>query len=194
MLADPPVRHAPAWILVALALGFYLPPLWLRGRITERQAEIGRALPDALDLIITCVEAGIGVDAALDRVAGEVRLSAPLLAGELQQASREMRAGVPRGESFRRLARRTGVDELRTLAAVVVQTELFGTSLAATLRVQADGIRTRRTQVAEERAGKVGVLLSVPLILCILPALFVVLIGPAIVSFVRVLMPTLMGK
>lgn len=186
-------RMAIATIL-AMATGFYLPPLWLRGRIHERQRAINHALPDALDLTITCVEAGMGIDAALDRVSQEVGLSANLLAEELGLTSREIRAGIPRGEAFRRLARRTGVEELRSLAAVIVQTELFGTAIGQTLRVQADSMRVRRTFVAEERAGKVAVKLTIPLVLCILPALLTVLVGPAVLAILRVLLPTLGGQ
>jgi tight adherence protein C len=129
----------------------------------------------------------------MNRVADEIRLSAPLLSAELSQTSLEMRAGIARGDGFRRLANRTGVEELRNLAAVIIQTELFGTSIAHSLRVMADSMRIRRTQRAEERAATVGVKLTIPLIFCIIPALFAVLMGPAAVQIIRTLLPTLRG-
>lgn len=194
LLRQEPWDNAILYAVPATAIGFYLPPLFVRSRIRSRHRRINQTLPDALDLTITCVEAGIGMEAAMDRVATELGLSAPLLSDELVQTSREMRAGIARGEAFRRLARRTGVDELRSLAAVIVQTEMFGTSIAQTLRTQAETMRVRRTLLAEERAGKVGVKLTIPLVLCILPALFTVLLGPAAIGFVQILLPALAGR
>jgi tight adherence protein C len=189
-----PFRNAALFTIVFMAIGFYLPAFWLSGRVKERQSAVNHALPDALDLLVTCVEAGLGLDAALNRVAEELSLSAPLLSKEMSQAALEMRAGMARGEAFRRLAARTGVEELRNLAAMIVQTEVFGTSIAKSLRVQSDAMRVRRMQLAEERAATVAVKLTVPLIFCILPALFAVLMGPATVRIIRILMPTLTGE
>jgi tight adherence protein C len=163
-------------------LGFIAPNLWLGGRIKKRQLEIERALPEAMDLLVTCVEAGLGLDAALSRVAEEMQLASPLLGGELQLTFLEIQAGVPRRDGFRRLAERTGVEDLRQLSAVLTQTELFGTSIARALRVHADSMRTKRMQRAEEKAAMVGVKMTIPLILCILPSLIAIVLGPAMAS------------
>jgi tight adherence protein C len=162
--------------------GFLLPNVWLWLATSRRQNLVRRSLPDAMDLLVTCVEAGLGLDAALSRVARELRLSAPLLAGELNLTFLETQAGVPRREALRRLAERTGVGDLRQLAAVLTQTEIFGTSVAAALRVHGDGMRVSRMQNAERRAAMVAVKMTIPLVLFILPALVGVLLGPAVVS------------
>jgi len=167
------------WLCVA---GFFAPNLWLGMRVRRRRALVERGLPDALDLLLTCVEAGLGLDAALQRVAADIALSWPLLSEELGLVFLELKAGVPRGEAFRRLHERTGVEELKTLAATLAQAEMFGTSIAASLRVQASGMRVRRTHRAEERAAIVSVKMTVPLVLCILPSLVAVVMGPAIVN------------
>jgi tight adherence protein C len=180
--------------LLLMTIGFYMPNLWLHGRIQERHRELSRGLPDALDLLVTCVEAGLGLDAALNRVAAEVAMSTPVIALELATTSAEIRAGVPRADGFRRLAERTGLEELRSLSAIIVQTQLFGTSIAKSLRTQADSMRIRRMQKAEEKAATVAVKMTVPMILCIMPALFAVLLGPAVVNVMRTLMPALGGK
>lgn len=186
-----PLEQAALYTVVAMIFGFYAPNLWLSGRVSERQAELSHALPDALDLLVTCVEAGLGLDLALNRVANEVGLASPLLANELLQTSLEMRAGLSRGEAVRRLASRTGVDELKYLASIIVQTELFGTSVAKSLRVMSEGMRIRRSQRAEERAATVAVKMTIPLVLCILPSLFCVLLGPAVVNIIRIMLPAL---
>ena len=188
----PPTQTA-LFVIAATAVGFYLPSLWLMSRISERHREINHSLPNALDLLVTCVEAGLGLEAAVGRVVNELELSAPLLASELEQTALEIRAGVARGEAFRRMAERTGVEELRNLSAIIIQTQVFGTSIAKSLRIQADSMRVRRMQIAEERAAAASVKMTVPLILCISPALFAVLLGPAVVKIVRVLLPTLSG-
>jgi tight adherence protein C len=167
------------WLCGAM---FFLPNLWLSGQIKKRQVLLERALPDAMDLLVTCVEAGLGLDAALSRVADEMHLAAPLLATELQLTFLEVQAGVPRRQAFRRLADRTGVEDLRQLSAVLTQTEIFGTSIARALRVHGDAMRIKRMQKAEERAGMVGVKMTIPLILCILPSLMAIVLGPALVS------------
>ncbi len=179
--------------VAAAAIGFYGPNLWLVSRIRGRQRAIERGLPDALDLLVTCVEAGLGLDAALARVSDEIRLAHPILSDEMQLAFLEVKAGLPRVEAFRRLAERTGVDELRHLSATLTQTEMFGTSVGVALRVQAEGIRTRRMQRAEERAAKVAVKMTLPLVFCILPSLLAVVIGPAIVNIGETLF-TVLGK
>ena len=161
---------------------FLLPNLWLSGRVRKRQLLIERSLPDAMDLLVTCVEAGLGLDAALSRVSEEIQLASPLLGSELQLTFLEIQAGVPRREAFRRLAERTGVEDLRQLSAVLTQTEMFGTSIARALRVHGDSMRVKRMQRAEEKAAMVGVKMTIPLIFCILPSLMAVVLGPAVVS------------
>lgn len=188
------VQNAALITITLMMVGFYAPNVWLAGRVQERQRALNRALPDTLDLLVTCVESGLGLDAALNRVSEEIHLSAPLLAAELNHASLEMRAGVPRGDAFRRLADRTGLDELRNLAAIIVQTEMFGASVAKSLRVQSDSLRVRRMQRAEERAASVAVKMTVPLVLCVLPSLLVVLMGPAAIRIVKMMLPTLAGE
>jgi tight adherence protein C len=184
------------WVLIvfAMSIGFYLPSIWLQKRITSRQKEINGTFPDALDLLVTCVDSGLGLDASMNRLAEEIAMSAPLLSQEFMQAALEIRAGSTRGDAFRRLAERTGVEEIRNLSSIIVQTEIFGTSMAKALRIMADGMRIRRTQRAEEKAAAVGVKMTVPLILCILPSLMAVLLGPAVVNIVRVIFPTMSGS
>ena len=177
-----PLPMPSALAVLAAGVGFFLPNLWLSRRARARQVAIDRGLPDALDLMVTCVEAGLGLDAALQRVAAEIRLAHPLLADELSLAFLEVKAGVRRTDAFRRLADRTGVSDLKTLAATLNQTDLFGTSVAQALRIQAEGMRVRRTQRAEERAAVLSVKMAVPLVVCFMPALFAVLIGPAWVN------------
>jgi tight adherence protein C len=185
-LANPlafPLDAAVATWLCALA--FWFPNLWLRGKIDERKKAIERSLPDALDLLVACVEAGLGIDAALHRVAEELRIAAPVLGDELETTFLEVQAGLPRPEGFRRLAERTGVEDLRSLSAMLIQTEMFGTSVAKALRVMAESMRIRRMQRAEERAGMLAVKLTVPLVLCILPSLIAIIMGPAVITINR---------
>lgn len=188
-----PAANAAFFTIASTAFGFYLPSLWLMSRISDRRRQINHTLPNALDLLVTCVEAGLGLEAAIQRVAKELELGAPLLASELVLTELEMRAGISRGDAFRRMADRTGVEELRNLSAIIIQTQIFGTSIAKSLRIQADAIRVRRMQLAEERAAAASVKMTVPLVLCIAPALFAVLLGPAVVKIARELLPTLSG-
>jgi tight adherence protein C len=182
-----PVRMFAAWALLAAGLGFFAPNVWLAARARERKRQIDESLPDTLDLMVTCVEAGLGLDAALQRVAVEIALARPVLAEELTLTFLEIKAGARRTEAFRSLADRTGVQDLKTLAATLNQTDLFGTSVSTALRVQAEGMRIRRTQHAEERAGMLSVKMTFPLVLCFLPALLAVILGPAWVNIVEVL-------
>ena len=177
-----PVEYLSAWAVAIAVVGYLLPNLWLKRRVQSRQREIDRGLPDALDLMVTCVEAGLGLDAAVQRVASEIGLARPVLAEELTLTFLEVKAGVRRTDAFRRLADRTGVQDLKTLAATLNQTDLFGTSVARALRVQAEGMRVRRMQRAEERAAVLSVKMTMPLVLCFVPALFVALAGPAWVN------------
>src|SRR6478672_10063498 len=174
-----PPAIAIAFIFIAFA--FFLPNLWLSSKIQARQQIIGDALPDSMDLLVTCVEAGLSLDAAMSRVAQELELVAPVLAQEMKQTLLEIQAGVRRSDAFHRLSNRTGVEELRTLSAMIIQTEMFGTSVSRALRVHADGMRTKRMQLAEEKAAMVSVKMTIPLIMCILPSLMCVVIGPAVV-------------
>jgi tight adherence protein C len=177
-----PIPMVSAWAVLLAGAGFLLPNAVLQDRIKARQRAIDRGLPDALDLLVTSVEAGLGLDGALQRVATEVALAQPVLAEELTLTFLEVKAGVARTDAFRRLANRTGVQDLKTLAATLNQTTLFGTSVAAALRIQAEGMRVRRMQRAEERAAMLSVKMTMPLVLCFLPSLLAVLIGPAVVN------------
>jgi len=168
-----------ALALIACAAAFFLPNLWVNSKVTERQQGIEQPLPDAIDLLVTCVEAGLSLDAAMARVAQEMELVAPILAQELKQTMLEIHAGVKRADAFHRLSARTGVADLKALSAMIIQTELFGTSVSRALRVHSEGMRTRRMQRAEEKAAMVSVKMTVPLILFILPSLMVVVMGPA---------------
>lgn len=193
MFGEPP-EHRGALVVVLTSAGFFGPNQWLSGRIKERQRAISMTLADALDLLVVCVEAGLGVEAAIARVVGEIHLSAPVLAKELSHTMLEIRAGVARSEAFRRLATRTGVEELRALAAMLVQTEMFGTSVANALRTQASTMRIQRTQRAEERGATAAARMVIPLVLFILPALLTVIIGPAAIRISRTLMPIMGGN
>ena len=138
-----------------------------------------------MDLMVTCVEAGLALDAAMSRVAQELELVAPILGQELKQTLLEIQAGVRRSDAFHRLSNRTGVEDLRTLSAMIIQTELFGTSVSRALRVHSEGMRTKRMQRAEEQGAMVSVKMTVPLIICILPSLMTVVIGPAAVMIIN---------
>jgi len=172
--------------LIGGAIGYLLPSLVL-GRLTElRKREIREGLPDALDLFIVCVEAGCGLDQAIVKASDELGLTYPALTYELRLITTEIRAGKSRMEAFKNFAARTQVDDVRSLVALLVQTDKFGTSIAQALRTHADTSRTKRRQNAEERAGKIGVKLVFPLVLFLFPALYIVILGPAVISFVRV--------
>jgi len=186
-----PVPGVRGLAVVLLSVGFYAPNAWLRGRVQTRQTALIRSLADTIDLLVTCVEAGLGLDAALARIAKEVELSAPELSSELRQTTMEIQAGVARSAAFRRLAERTGVDELRALSAIVIQTEMFGTPIGRALRTHASSMRTRRAHRAEEKAATASVKMMLPLIVCILPSLFSIILGPAIVRIVTLLGPAL---
>jgi tight adherence protein C len=158
--------------------GYILPSFWLDGRIKKRQKEIRLALADALDLMVTCVEAGLGLNQAIMRVADEIRHVSTELSKELMMVNFEIRAGRPREEALRNLGERTGVDDLRELTTMLIQTDRFGTSVAQALRVHSDTLRTKRRQRAEEAAAKTTIKILFPLLFCVFPGLFVVLIGP----------------
>jgi tight adherence protein C len=166
-------------VLIACAVAFFLPNMWVYNKSTNRKLGLEQPLPDAIDLLVTCVEAGLSLDAAMARVSQEMELVAPLLASELKQTMLEIQAGVKRSDAFHRLSHRTGVEDLKSLSAMIIQTELFGTSVSRALRVHSEGMRTKRMQRAEEKAAMVSVKMTVPLIFFILPSLMVIVMGPA---------------
>ena len=173
------------WSVVFAVIGFYLPTLWLMSKANERKTEVTHALPDALDLLVVCVEAGLGLNAAIVKVSQEITLASPVLSMELRQVNNEMKAGINRIDALRALADRTGVADVKSLVAVLVQTDRLGTSIAASLRAQSDSLRVKRRQRAEEAAHKVAVKLVFPLVLCIFPELLLVLLGPGFISIFR---------
>jgi len=166
-------------------LGYMLPGFWLSRQVEKRKKLIANGLPDALDLLIVCVEAGMGLDQGIAKAAEELAVSHPALAEELVIITTEIRAGKPRMEAFKNFAERTKVDDVRQLVSMLVQTDRFGTSIAQALRTQAEVSRTKRRQRAEERAQKLGVKLVFPLVFCLFPAMYVVTLGPAVIKFVR---------
>lgn len=178
--------------LFAAAFGYMLPGVILARQIELRKRAIREGLPDALDLFIVCVEAGCGLDQAIVKASNELEITHPALAYELRLITTEIRAGKPRLEAFKNFAARTKVDDVQSLVALLVQTDKFGTSVAQALRVHAETSRTKRRQNAEERAGKIGVKLVFPLVLFLFPALYIVILGPAVIAFVRVF--SQMGK
>lgn len=181
------------WLLVAAAIGYYLPNLLLKNLIARRQREVFESFPDALDLMTVCVEAGLAMDAALSRVSAEIGLKSAVLSDELNLVTLELRAGSSKEKALRNLALRTGVEDVDALVAMLIQSERFGTSIAASLRVQSDQLRTKRRQRAEEQAAKIALKLLFPLIFFIFPSLLVVLMGPAFIQIYRVLLPTMAG-
>ena len=168
--------------LVAVFYGLFLPSFFLSRLVSNRQGRITHALPDALDLMVVCVEAGLGLNAALQRVGREMEIVDMDLSEELAITNREIRAGKPRDEALRNLGDRTGVSDVKSLVAMLVQTDRFGTSIADSLRVFADSMRTKRRQRAEELVAKAAIKLIFPLLLFIFPALLIVLMGPAIIK------------
>jgi len=178
------------WLLaiVAAVLGYLVPDVVLTRATRRRQKAIQNGLPDAIDLIVVCVEAGSSLDQAIMRASEELELALPALARELRAVTNEIRAGKPRLEAFQGLAKRTQVEDVRALVSMLTQTDRFGTSIAQALRTHASTSRTKRRQRAEERAAKVGVKLVFPLALCLVPALYVVCLGPVVIRILRALM------
>ena len=177
------------WVaaLVAGGVGYLIPDLALTRATRRHQKAIQNGLPDAIDLIVVCVEAGSSLDQAIVRASEELDLAMPALASELRTVTNEIRAGKPRLEAFQGLAKRTQIDDVRALVAMLTQTDRFGTSIAQALRTHAATSRTKRRQRAEERAAKVGVKMVFPLALCLVPALYVVCLGPVVVKIIRAL-------
>jgi tight adherence protein C len=175
--------------LGGLGVGYVLPGMVLARRAKARAHRIRLSLPDMLDLLVVSVEAGLGLDQALTRVGEELTAAHPELSDELRLINLELRAGKARSEALRNLADRTGVDDLGSLVTMLIQTDKFGTSVAQSLRVYSETLRTKRRQRAEEAAAKTGVKMVFPLVFCIFPAIWVVTIGPAAIKFVTVLFP-----
>jgi tight adherence protein C len=171
----------------AAAVAFMAPNVWLSMAAAKRAEKVRNGLPDSLDLMVISVEAGLGLDAAIQRVGDEMKNTHPVLSEEFQIASWEAQMGIPRAETLDHLAQRTGVAEVRSLVAIINQAEKFGTSIARTLRNQSDTIRVKRRQAAEEAAQKTTVKLMAPLVLFIFPAIFVVLAGPAAIRLIETL-------
>jgi tight adherence protein C len=180
------VSHG-GWMLglAGAAIGYMLPGFWLARRTAQRQRLIQNGLPDALDLFIVCIEAGSSLDQAIVKSCEELAISHPALAEELRLVSTETRSGKPRVEAFKNFASRTKVEDVRALSAMLIQTDRFGTSIAQALRTHAETARVQRRQRAEEKAGKIGVKLVFPLVLCLFPALYVAILGPAVVDYIR---------
>lgn len=170
--------------LAALAV-YFVPNFWLGRKIEQRRMQIRNGLPDAIDLLIVCIEAGSGIDQALARVGEELAIAYPALAREFEMIGSEMRAGKPRIEAFKNFAERTKVDDVRSLVAMMIQTDRFGTSLGQALRTHAEVSRTKRRQRAEEKAAKLGVKLLFPLVFCLFPAFYLVVLGPSLLRIFR---------
>jgi len=169
---------------IGALVGYYAPQYYVKRRINTRFTKIRKALPDVLDTIITCVEAGLGLNAAMDRVADErMRVRGDVMGGELKYMTYEMQAGIPREVAFHNLGERNGVDDLQALAAFMVQSEKLGTGLTEALKIYASELRTRRRQRAQEQANKAAVKLLFPLVFFIFPTMFLVILGPAMMKF-----------
>jgi len=178
-----------ATILAAAAIGFFGPNEYVRRMASKRQKEISKGLANALDLLVVCVESGLGLDQALLQVSKELEHAHPEISEELGLVNLELKAGKRRVEALRNLAERTGVDDLKKLVAVLIQADRFGTGVAQSLRAHADFLRIQARQVAEEKAAKLGVKLVFPIFFCILPSLFVVTVGPVVMKIMRELIP-----
>ncbi len=176
------------WVVILSGIGFYLPNIILWAIRRKRQEEIFLTLPDALDLLVVCVESGLGLDAAMRKVCEEMKDHAKIICEEFSLANFQLQMGRPRREVLHDLGVRTGVDDVRSLAAILIQADRFGSSIAQALRVQSDSMRTRRKQIAEEKAAKTAVQLIFPLVLFIFPGIFVVLVGPAAISIINTMM------
>ncbi|HEY3823981.1 MAG TPA: type II secretion system F family protein [Bryobacteraceae bacterium] len=187
-VTDNPVLRI-VFLIAATGLGYYAPGLYLESQVKKRQTRLRLSLPDALDMMVVSVEAGLGLDQALQHVGREIEESHPDLSDELGLVGLEMRAGSRRAEALRNLADRTGEGELRKLVAILVQTDRFGTSMGEGLRTHSDFMRLRRRQEAEERAAKVGVKLVFPIFLFILPSMMIVSAGPAMLKLFEELFP-----
>ena len=178
-------------LLACVGAGYILPDFMLSKRVSARQEKIQLALPDALDLLVVCVEAGLGLDQAILKTSEELRVTHTDICDELNLVNLELRAGKPRKDALKNLADRTGVEDVMGLVSMLIQTDRFGTSVAQSLRVHSDSLRTKRRQRAEERAHKVSVKLVFPLVFLIFPAMFVIILGPGIIKIMQQLFPAI---
>ncbi len=183
----------PLLLPLMTAIGYYLPNVFLILSMRQRKREIFEAFPDALDLMVVCVEAGLGLDAAIAKVGDEIGKTSSALGDEFRLVNLELRAGLTRDQALRNLALRTGVGDIDALVAMLIQADKFGTSIADSLRVHADGMRTKRMLRAEEAAQKLPVKLVFPVVFFIFPALFLVLLGPSMLALARILGPVMSG-
>jgi tight adherence protein C len=172
--------------LLAAVVGYVLPGFWLRRKTSQRKMAIQNGLPDVLDLFVVCMQAGSSLEQAIVKAGDELQFTHPAVTRELRLVTTEIRAGKPRSVAFKNFEKRTGVDDVRALVAMLIQTDRFGTSVSQALRTHASAARTQRRQQAEERAGKVGVKLVFPLVFCSFPAVYIVCIGPVVVQIYRV--------
>jgi tight adherence protein C len=182
------------WTAGVTGFMFYLPDGVLWFLVKQRKQAIFLGLPDALDLLVVCVEAGLGLDHAMRKVSEEMKQSCGVICDEFQLSNFQLQMGMPRSDVLHELGARTGVDDLRALAAILIQADKFGSSIAQALRVQSDSMRTKRRQLAEEKAAKTAVKLIFPLVLFIFPGIFVVLVGPAAITIVRDMFPMMSGS
>jgi tight adherence protein C len=181
--------NSPLLLLGLAAFGFFIPRFLLKRKLQERQRSIRLGLPDGLDLTVICVEAGLSLDQAMMRVGQDLSHAHPELSAEFYLFDLETRAGKPRVEALRNLAERTGVDDIRSLVATLIQTDRFGTSVAQALRVHSDSLRTERRQRAEEQAAKTTVKMIIPLVLFVMPSLIFVTVGPAVIQLMHIFLP-----
>ncbi|MBI1747808.1 MAG: type II secretion system F family protein [Acidobacteria bacterium] len=191
IIGDLPQRQQIPVLFISLFVGYLLPGIVLQARIKRRQEAIRRALPDALDLMVVCVEAGLGLDQTIMRVSEELHRISPEISEEFGLVNLEMRAGKPRVDALRNLVAHTGVDDVSTLVAMLIQTDRFGTSIAQSLRIHSDAMRVKRRQRAEEMASKVPVKLVFPIFFFIFPAIFVVTLGPAVLEIITKFLPSM---
>ena len=181
-------------VAFSIFLGVFLPDFWLTKKVDARKERIQLAIPDALDLAVVCVEAGIGLDQALVRIASELQHSYPDLSEEFRLRNIEINMGRNRVEAFRNLAERTDVEDMKSLMAILIQTDKFGTSVGQALRVFSDSLRVKRQQRAREHAAKLPVKMIPIMIVFIFPAIFVVVVGPGVIKIIRGLLPILAGQ
>ncbi len=184
-LFDIPFLQIVLGVMWLTALGWVGPTFYVRAKLKARQKEVQKALPDMLDMLVVCVEAGLGLNQAIVRVADEIDHVSPVMSEQLAIVNLEMRAGTPREEALKNLAERTGLVDIRSLVSMLIQTDRFGTSVADALRVHSDTMRTKRRQRAEEAAAKTTIKLVFPLVLFVFPAMFVVVLGPSVIAIYR---------